>query len=170
MLLFFPLFVRFYPVFFVFVFRLFRIFVTVFFATYLLLLSSALLKQCSGAIVRFYDSSSLFCSRGVGCSFSWGSLSPSPSAFGATLKRICSLGEQILSFMNNSQIWSDTADTIKVKNKNDFFNLTGDMENCKMSGKNQGLYIHFSILYHAGSRPHLVQNQVNGCLHRDCSH
>ena len=50
----------FYPVFFVFVFRLFRIRVTVFFATYLLLLSysSALLKQCSGAIVRFSDSSS----------------------------------------------------------------------------------------------------------------
>ena len=51
----------FYPVFFVFVFRLLRIRVTVFFATYLLLLiySSALLKQCSGAIVRFCDSSSL---------------------------------------------------------------------------------------------------------------
>ena len=50
----------FYPVFFVFVFRLFRIRVTVFFATYLLLLlySSALLKQCSGDIVRFSDSSS----------------------------------------------------------------------------------------------------------------
>ena len=44
----------FYPVFFVFVFRLLRVSVTVFFATYLLLLiySSALLKQCSGAIVR----------------------------------------------------------------------------------------------------------------------
>ena len=43
----------FYPVFFVFVFRLLRIRVTVFFATYLLLLkySSALLKQCSGAIL-----------------------------------------------------------------------------------------------------------------------
>ena len=52
----------FYPVFFVFVFRLFRIRVTVFFATYLLrlLYSSALLKQCSGAIVRFSDSSSFF--------------------------------------------------------------------------------------------------------------
>ena len=52
----------FYPVFFVFVFRLFRIRVTVFFATYLLLLlySSALLKQCSGAIVRFSDSSSFY--------------------------------------------------------------------------------------------------------------
>ena len=50
----------FYPVFFVFVFRLFRIRVTVFFATSLLCLlySSALLKQCSGAIVRFSDSSS----------------------------------------------------------------------------------------------------------------
>ena len=50
----------FYTVFFVFVFRLFRIRVTVFFATYLLLLlySSALLKQRSGAIVRFSDSSS----------------------------------------------------------------------------------------------------------------
>ena len=46
-----------------FVFRLLRICVTVFFATYLLLhihivYSSALLKQCSGAIVRFSDSSS----------------------------------------------------------------------------------------------------------------
>ena len=52
----------FYPVFFVFVFRLLRICVTVFFATYLLLLiySSTLLKQCSGAIVRFSDSSSFF--------------------------------------------------------------------------------------------------------------
>ena len=51
----------FYPVFFVFAFRLFRICVTVFFETYLLLLlySSALLKQCSGAIVRFSDSSCL---------------------------------------------------------------------------------------------------------------
>ena len=50
----------FYPVFFGFVFRLLRNRVTVFFATYLLLLiySSALLKQCSGAIVRFSDSSS----------------------------------------------------------------------------------------------------------------
>ena len=50
------------PVFFYFVFRLFRIRATVFFATYLLLLlySSALLKQCSGAIVRFSDSSSFF--------------------------------------------------------------------------------------------------------------
>ena len=50
----------FYPVFFVFVFRLLRIRVAVFFATYSLLLiySSALLKQCSGAIVRFSDSSS----------------------------------------------------------------------------------------------------------------
>ena len=52
----------FYPVFFVFVFRLLRIRVTVFFATFLLLLlySSALLKQCSGAIVRFSDSASFF--------------------------------------------------------------------------------------------------------------
>ena len=49
----------FYAVFFVFVFRLLRICVTVFFATYLLLLiySSVLLKQCSGAIVRFSDKS-----------------------------------------------------------------------------------------------------------------
>ena len=63
LLVFFPLFVHFYPVFFVFVCRLFRIHVTIFFATYLLLLlySSALLKQCSGAIVRFSDSSSSSC-------------------------------------------------------------------------------------------------------------
>ena len=52
----------FHPVFFVFVFRLLRICVTVFFATYILLLtySSALLKLCSGPIVRFSDSST-FC-------------------------------------------------------------------------------------------------------------
>ena len=51
----------FYPVFIVFVFRLLRIRVTVFFATYLLLViySTALLKQCSGSIVRLCDSSSL---------------------------------------------------------------------------------------------------------------
>ena len=50
----------FYPVFFVFVFRLLRNCVTVVFATSLLLLiySNALLKQCSGAKVRFSDSSS----------------------------------------------------------------------------------------------------------------
>ena len=50
----------FYPVFFVVVLRPLRICVTVFFATYLLLLiySSALLKQCSGATVRFSDNSS----------------------------------------------------------------------------------------------------------------
>ena len=50
----------FYPVFFIFIFKLLRIRITVFIATYLLLLiySSALLKQCSGAIVRFSDSSS----------------------------------------------------------------------------------------------------------------
>ena len=36
-------------------------------------------------------------------------------------KRICSLWEQILSFKSNPQIGSDTVNTIKVKNKNDFF-------------------------------------------------
>ena len=61
LLLFFPLFVHFYLVFFVSVLRLLRVSVTVFFATYLffLIYSSALLKQCSGAIARFSDSSSL---------------------------------------------------------------------------------------------------------------
>ena len=59
-----PFFIQFY---FVFVFRLLRIRVTVFFATYLLLsiYSSALLKQCSGAIVRFSDSSSYLSSRAL---------------------------------------------------------------------------------------------------------
>ena len=59
----------FYPVFFIFVYTLFRIRVTVFYATYLLLLlySSALLKQCSGAIVRFSDSSSLMRSQCAHC-------------------------------------------------------------------------------------------------------
>ena len=52
----------FYPVFFVFIFRLLRIHVTVFFATCSLLLiySSALLKQSCGAIVKFPDSSSFY--------------------------------------------------------------------------------------------------------------
>ena len=53
-------------------------------------------------------------------------------------ERICSLGEQILTFKSNSQFLSDTASTIKLKNKNDFF-----MENCKMSGKNQGIVREF---------------------------
>ena len=50
-----------YPVFLVSVFRLLRICITVFFVTFLLLLiyNSALLKQGSGAMVRFSDSSSL---------------------------------------------------------------------------------------------------------------
>ena len=63
----------FYSVFFVFVFRLLRIRVTVFFATYLLLLiySSALLKQCSGAIVRFSDSSSFYYCRKVFNAMLW---------------------------------------------------------------------------------------------------
>ena len=56
---------NFYPVFFVFVLRLLRICVTVFFATYVLLhihivYSSALLKQCSGAIVSLSVSPSCF--------------------------------------------------------------------------------------------------------------
>ena len=47
--------------------------------------------------------------EGKGCTFSWDSLSPSPITLGATLKgnnllRICSLGEQILSFKSNPQI------------------------------------------------------------------
>ena len=29
--------------------------------------------------------------------------------------------------------------TIKVKNKNDFFDVSEGMENCKMSGKSQGI-------------------------------
>ena len=40
-----------------------------------------------------------------GCTISSDSLSPSPSSLGATLKeRICSLGEQILSFKSNPLI------------------------------------------------------------------
>ena len=30
---------------------------------------------------------------------------------------------------------------IKVENKNDFFDLSEGMENCKMSGKSQGILI-----------------------------
>ena len=41
--------------------------------------------------------------------------------WGLPLKeRICSHGEQILSFKSNPQICSDTISTIKLKNKNEF--------------------------------------------------
>ena len=60
-----------YPVFLAFIFRLLKICVAVFFATHLFvafcMYSSALSKQCSGAIVRFSDSSSF-----IGCSTSLG--------------------------------------------------------------------------------------------------
>ena len=64
------------------------------------------------------------------------SISPAPSALGATLK-----GKNLLpSFKSNPQIWSDTVNTVKVKNqKMIFFDLSEGMENCKMSGKNQGI-------------------------------
>ena len=63
-----------------------------------------------------------------------------PLHWGLLLKeRICSLGEQILSFKSNPQIRSDTVNTFKAKNKNDFFYLSEGMENCKMSGKSQGI-------------------------------
>ena len=55
------------------------------------------------------------------------------------MERICSLEEQILSFKSNPQIWSDTVSTIKLENKNDFLDLSEVMENCKMSGKSQGI-------------------------------
>ena len=49
-------------------------------------------------------------------------------------------GEQILYFKSNPQIWSDTVSTIKLKNENDFIlGLSEGMENCKMSGKSQGI-------------------------------
>ena len=84
------------------------------------------------AVSRIYYSAQ----EGKGCTLSWDSLSPSPSSLEATLKeRIYSFGEQIFSFKSDPQIWSDNLSTIKVKNKNDFFYLSEDMENCKMSGK-----------------------------------
>ena len=46
---------------------------------------------------------------------------------GATLK------ESILSFKSNPQILSDN-----LSDKNDFFDLSEGVENCKMSGENQG--------------------------------
>ena len=68
--------------------------------------------------------------------FSCDSISTSPSTLGAILKGKNLLPwEQILFFKRNPQIWSDTVNTIKVKFKNDFFNLSEGMENCKMSGK-----------------------------------
>ena len=67
-----------------------------------------------------------------------------PPHWGLLLKeRICSLGEQILTFKSNSQILSDTASTIKLKNKNNFFSSVrgyGKLQTVrKKSGKSQGI-------------------------------
>ena len=60
--------------------------------------------------------------EGKGCTISWDSLSPFPSALGSTLKGKNLLPlEQILSFKSNPQIWSDAVNTIKVKKKKWFF-------------------------------------------------
>ena len=53
------------------------------------------------------------------------SLSPSPSSFGATLQRICSLGEQILSFKSTPKFAVITVSTIKVNSKNVFLTVRG---------------------------------------------
>ena len=46
----------------------------------------------------------------------------------------------MFSFKSNPQIWSDTVNIIKVKNKNVFFlDLSEGMENCKITGKSQGI-------------------------------
>ena len=72
------------------------------------------------------------------CTFSWDSLNPSSCWLGLLFKeKICSLGEQILCFKSNLQIWSDTVSTIKLKSKHDFFYLSEGMKSCKLSGKNQ---------------------------------
>ena len=60
---------------------------------------------------------------------------------GATLKgkNLLPSSFKILSFKSSPQIRSDTVCTIKVKDKNEiFFYLSEGMENCKLSGKNQG--------------------------------
>ena len=41
---------------------------------------------------------------------------------------------------------SDTVNTVKIKNENNFFfDLSEGMENCKMSGKNQGKSENFEV-------------------------
>ena len=61
--------------------------------------------------------------EGKRCTFSLDSLRAHlPPHWELLLKeRICSLGEQILSFKSNFQILSDTVSTIKLKNKKHFF-------------------------------------------------
>ena len=89
--------------------------------------------------------------EGKGCTFSWDRLSPFRYALGATLKgknllpwgailplRETPQGSKFFLLWETPHIWSDTVNTIKVKNKNIFFDLSEGMENCKMSGKNQG--------------------------------
>ena len=59
------------------------------------------------------------------------------------MERICSLGEQILSFKSNPQILSDTVSTIKLKNKIDFFicQRVWKQQNVREKlGKSQGIW------------------------------
>ena len=47
------------------------------------------------------------------------------------------MGSKLFPVRGTPQI-CDTVSTIKVKNIKQFFYLSGGMENCKISGKNQG--------------------------------
>ena len=63
-------------------------------------------------------------------------LSHLPPHWGLLLKkRICSHGEQIFSIKSNPQIRSDTVNTIKVKNKDDFFGSVRGYGKLKCQGK-----------------------------------
>ena len=75
--------------------------------------------------------------EGKGCTFSCDSLSPSQSRIGGggggvlLKERICSLGEQIFSFRVTPKFEVIQLNTIKVKNKNEFFfYLSEGLENC----------------------------------------
>ena len=81
------------------------------------------------------SSENLFCSRGERMYFLRDSLSPSPSSliesYPVLLKeRICSLGEQILSFKSTPKF-----KMIKIKIKNDFLNCQRVWKTVKCQGK-----------------------------------
>ena len=89
----------------------------------------------AGAMTDSLQKIYLFSSRGERTYFFRDSLSPSPSSLGATLKGKNLLPKGANSILQEySQICSDSVSTIKVKNKNDFFNCQRGMEICNMSG------------------------------------
>ena len=87
----------------------------------------------AGSLQKIY----LFCSRGERIYFFMRKSKPIFLLSGGLLlkERICSIGEQILSFISNPQIISDTVSNIKAEYI--FFFIFQRVLKTKMSGENQ---------------------------------